>query len=56
MAAKPITPQDRERRRAFVAKHFDWDEAAVDTLDTYRQVLANGDRRSASYAEQAQVA
>ena len=40
MAAKPITPHDRERRRAFVAKHFDWDEAAVDTLDTYRQVLA----------------
>ena len=40
MATRPITPHDRERRRAFVTKHFDWDEAAADTLDTYRQVLA----------------
>jgi glycosyltransferase involved in cell wall biosynthesis len=54
-ASRPITAQDRERRRAFVTKHFDWDEAAADTLDTYRQVM---ERRPALHlvAEQAQVA
>jgi glycosyltransferase involved in cell wall biosynthesis len=55
MAATPITAHDRERRRAFVAKHFDWDEAAVDTLDTYRQVLA-GRPALRLVPEQAQVA
>ncbi len=52
---KPITPHDRERRRAFVTKHFDWDEAAADTLDTYRQVL-EGRPALRLVAEQAQVA
>jgi glycosyltransferase involved in cell wall biosynthesis len=54
-ASRPITAQDRERRRNFVTKHFDWDEAATETLDTYRRVM---ERRPALHlvAEQAQVA
>jgi glycosyltransferase involved in cell wall biosynthesis len=39
LGSRPITPHDRERRRGFVTKHFDWDEAAAATLDTYHQVV-----------------
>jgi glycosyltransferase involved in cell wall biosynthesis len=38
-ASKPITSADRERRRAFVARHFDWSSAAAATLDSYRKAV-----------------
>lgn len=39
-AAKPLTPAEREERRAHVAAHFDWNVVARRTLEVYRHVLA----------------
>ncbi len=39
VAARPTTPADRQARRRFVEEHYDWADAAQDTLVTYREVV-----------------
>jgi glycosyltransferase involved in cell wall biosynthesis len=46
VAAWPLTHAERERRRAWVARRFDWQDAANKTLAIYRAVVAGKRARS----------
>jgi len=39
VTAAPATTEERNARRAFVAEHYSWDEAAAETLVVYREAI-----------------
>jgi glycosyltransferase involved in cell wall biosynthesis len=39
IASRPAAPTERWARRAFVARHYSWDDAAARTLLVYREVV-----------------